>query len=63
MTRKNDLRKPDHMTTDQWIASLLSDKRAVLAQLRREVHTRGNTVQGYLDRIERALQSVQSCQH
>jgi len=54
-TRKDDLVKPSHMTADQWIATLQSDRRAVLAQVRREVHTRGNMCQRYIDRIDRAL--------
>lgn len=53
--RKSDLVKPDHMTLDQWEVSLLSEKRDIIAQIRREVHSRGNTHQAYADRVDRAL--------
>jgi hypothetical protein len=56
--RKTDLVQPAHLTRDQWRVSLESDRRMLLTQLRREVHTRGNTVQSYMNRIDRALASL-----
>jgi hypothetical protein len=53
--RKDDMIQPAHLTTEQWVASLQSEKRDLLAQVRREAHTRGNTCQRYLQRIDRAL--------
>lgn len=58
--RKDDLIRPENMTVEQWRASLLSDRRALLTQMRREVHTRGNTVQRYMDRLDRALASIKA---
>ena len=56
--RKDDMVKPPHLTNEQWLASLLSEKADVLRQIRREIHTRGNQHQKYLDRLERAIASV-----
>jgi hypothetical protein len=57
--RKDDMVKPEHLTLDQWVASLLSDRRAVMEQTRREIHTRGNCHQRYLDRLDRALAAAE----
>jgi hypothetical protein len=54
-TRKDDMIKPPHMTNEQWLASLLSDKADLLRQIRREIHTRGNQHQKYFDRLDRAI--------
>jgi hypothetical protein len=53
--RKNDLAQPPHLTTEEWVASLMSAKRDMLAQIRRSVHTTGNMQQSYMDRLDRAL--------
>lgn len=53
--RKDDMTKPSHMTAEQWLAALLSDKTDLLRQVRREIHTRGNQHQKYIDRLERAI--------
>ena len=53
--RKDDMIKPHHLTTEQWLASLLSDKADLLRQVRREIHTRGNQHQKYFDRLDRAI--------
>lgn len=53
--RKPELVKPEGISIQEWIFRLESEKRYLMRQLRREVHTRGNTVQNYCDRIDRAL--------
>jgi hypothetical protein len=53
--RKDDLTQPPHLTTEEWVASLMSQKRDMLAQIRRTVHTTGNMHQRYMDRLDRAL--------
>jgi hypothetical protein len=53
--RKDDMIKPNHLTNEQWLASLLSDKSDLLRQVRREIHTRGNQHQKYFDRLDRAI--------
>jgi hypothetical protein len=54
-SRKDDMIKPPHLTNEQWLASLLSNKVDILRQIRREVHTRGNQHQKYVTRLERAI--------
>ena len=54
-SRKPELVKPEGITAKTWLFRLESEHRDLLCQLRREVHTRGNTVQSYCDRIERAI--------
>lgn len=58
--RKDDLIKPPHQTNEQWLASLLSDKADLLRQIRREIHTRGNQHQKYVDRLDRAIVRARS---
>jgi hypothetical protein len=53
--RKDDLVKPAQFTNEQWLASLASDKADILRQTRREIHTRGNMHQKYVDRLDRAI--------
>lgn len=53
--RKDDMVKPPHMTNEQWLTSLLSEKADLLRQARREIHTRGNQHQKYFDRLDRAI--------
>ena len=53
--RKDDMIKLPHLTNEQWLASLLSEKADVLRQIKREVHTRGNQHQKYCDRLDRAI--------
>ena len=55
MARKPELTKPEGITNEQWLCRLESEKRDLVSQMRREIHTRGNTVQAYCDRIERAI--------
>jgi hypothetical protein len=54
-TRKDDLIQPPHLTAEQWLDSLMSDKRDMLTQIRRTVHSTGNMHQRYMDRLERAI--------
>lgn len=53
--RKDDIVKPAHLTNEQWLLSLASDKADILRQIRREVHTRGNMHKRYVDRLDRAI--------
>ena len=53
--RKDDMIKPSHLTNEQWLASLMSEKADLLRQTRREIHTRGNRHQKYFDRLDRAI--------
>lgn len=55
MSRRPELVKPEGITIQEWIGRLESEKRDLVSQMRREIHTRGNTVQGYCDRVDRAL--------
>lgn len=54
-TRKDDMIKLPRLTNEQWLTSLLSDKADLLRQTRREIHTRGNQHQKYIDRLGRAI--------
>lgn len=47
--------KPEGISNAEWLRRLETERRELTAQLRREVHTRGNTMQGYCDRLDRAI--------
>ena len=55
MARQSEMVKPEGITSEAWLSRLTIERNDVLRQLRREAHTRGNTVQSYLDRIDRAI--------
>lgn len=58
--RKDDMVKPPHLSNEQWLTSLLSEKADLLRQTRREIHTRGNQHQKYFDRLDRAIAKANS---
>lgn len=53
--RKDDLVKPDHLTLEQWLIRLETDRADINRQIRREVHTRGFVHQKYCERLDRAI--------
>jgi hypothetical protein len=53
--RKSDFTKPEDLTFQQWLIRLESDRRDLLAQMRRQVHTRGFTGGAYLNKLDRAI--------
>lgn len=53
--RKSDFVKPADWTDDRWLLRLESDKRDLMAQVRREVHTRGFAHGKYAERLDRAI--------
>lgn len=56
--RKDDLIQPPHLTREQWLVSLLSDRREMVAQMRRRIHTTGTSYYRYIDRLDRAIKSL-----
>ncbi len=59
MSTRRELIKPDDRTLEQWKQSLLAEKTDILRQMRREIHTRGNQHQSYLNRIDCALARIE----
>ena len=53
--RKDDMVKPAHLTNEQWLTSLLSEKADLFRQVHSQVHTRGMQHQKYFDRLDRAI--------
>jgi hypothetical protein len=58
--RKDDLIQPPHLTREQWLVSLQSDRRDMLAQIKRQVHTSRSDggCYRYIDRLDRAIKSL-----
>lgn len=55
MTRRPEMTKPEDVTVQVWLSRLETERHELLAQARREVHTRGNSHQAHFDRLDRAI--------
>lgn len=53
--RKDDFVKPDHLTLEQWLFRLETDRADINRQIRREIHTRGFVHGKYCERLDRAI--------
>jgi hypothetical protein len=62
MSRRPEMVKPEGISNAEWLFRLETERREIKAQLRHEVHTRGNTVQGYCDRLDRAIAKARAQQ-
>jgi len=53
--RAAEMVKPSDISHDEWLFRLTTERNDLMRQLRKSVHTRGNTMQSYFNRLDRAI--------